>query len=624
MSGVFGILDPRVDAPLEAPLQRLGESLLHLPWQRYDASCDPGSGAGLGRVGLGIFNPEPQPRRSEDGALVAVMSGEFYETDSLRGALAADGVHLRDRSDVELALRLYQSRGERFVQELDGAFILAIWDGRRRCLVLANDRYGLYPTYLAWAGERFLFGPQVKPLLADPGVDSSLRDDALAEYFRFQHLLGHKTFFAGVHLLPPASTLVIEHGKPGYRLNSYWDMGQVALHQERLSFPEAVEEGSRLLLTALARRTKGLYKVGVFLSGGLDGRSILGTLPQDGRRVHTFTFGQPGCRDEVYARQIARVAGSEHHYYPYANGSWIQEFAGLHVRLTEGFHSWLHMHGIHILPDVRQFVDVNLSGMGDLIWFQSRFTPRHLVKAPDDLAFNTQLFELYSQKYTWPGITYAEERYIYSDQYASRLPGLAFDSFMAELKPYVGLPYPQRAAAFNLLNHYNRYLGYSVVFGRAFIEYRLPYFDLDLLSFCYGLPFELGEERRLQKAIISQKMPSLALVPYTDDELPVTDRGKARTRAFFIKKIKSGLNRYVLPLFPAGPSLYADYESWLRKDLRHWAEDLLFNEQTLARGIFRPEALRSLWQRHLSGQEEWVIGKIASIISFEMAMRVFG
>jgi asparagine synthase (glutamine-hydrolysing) len=143
------------------------------------------------------------------------------------------------------------------------------------------------------------------------------------------------------------------------------------------------------------------------------------------------------------------------------------------------------------------------------------------------------------------------------------------------------------------------------------------------MSFCYGLPFELGYDRRLQRAIIAGEMPALARVPYDADELPLTSRNHRRTIAHITKKLKSGFHQYVAPIFPSRPTLYADYEEWLRTDLHPWAEGILFDERTLGRDIFRPEALRSLMDRHLSGQEEWTIGKIAPIITFEMMLREF-
>lgn len=616
MSGVFGAADPRRQIDVLTLIDKMTAAMSHRDWFVADSFVDHACNLAIGRIGIGIFNKARQPVWNSNRTVALVMAGEFYNRDALSGNGDIE-------SDEQVALALYEKLGDDFVTQLDGAFILAIWDTTRNCLLIANDRFGLYPTFIAQVGNRFLFAPEVKAILVDPEVDRSLRDDAIAEYVRFQRLLGFKTFFTGVTMLPPASILTYDYDASTYRLRRYWDMSSVPLLPESITFEEAVEEGGRLFRAAVTKMTKGSGRIGVFLSGGLDGRSILGMISPNDRTIHTFTFGQPGCRDEYYARQIARAAGAQHHYYPYENGHWIIEFADLHLKLTEGFHPWIHMHGINMLSDVRQHVDVNLSGLGDLLWTQSNFTPIHLVKAPDDLAFNSLLFELYGQKYSWPGITYAEESFLYQESFYPRVKGLAFDSFIKELEPFAGLPYPQRVAAFNLINHFSRHLLYAAIFGRSHIEYRFPYFDLELMSFCYGLPFELGYDRRLQKAIIAREMPALARIPDASDELSITNRYQKRTIAHIKKKLKSGFHQYVAPIFPSRPTLYADYEEWLRTDLRSWVEAILFDERTLGRGVFRPEALRSLMDRHLAGQEEWTIGKIVPIITFEMMLREF-
>ncbi len=200
---------------------------------------------------------------------------------------------------------------------------------------------------------------------------------------------------------------------------------------------------------------------------------------------------------------------------------------------------------------------------------------------------------------------------------------MAFDSFVAELNKYSGLPYPLRAAAFNLRNHFQRHLLFHAVYGRAFVEYRFPYCDLPLLTFCFGLPYEFGDERRLQKAIIAREMPYLASIGCSDDELPISNRRQARRVAEIRQKVKRGIRRIASLNVPERPTLYANYENWLRGDLRLWAENILFDKRTLERGIFRPQALHSLINRHLTGHEHATIGKIAPLISYELMLRRF-
>jgi asparagine synthase (glutamine-hydrolysing) len=617
MSGVFGVLDPAAGAGVGSLAAQMARALSYCDWFVAEHGQDEAHGVALGRMGIGVFNREPQPVWNASRSVTLTLAGEIYNAPALirQHALASD------TRPEHLAMSLYEKLGERFASQLEGAFVIALWDQARRRLVLANDRFGVYPTYLAQPGGRFVFAPEVKGVLAVPGIDRTLRPEAVVEYVRFQHLLGHKTFFAGVQLLPAATVLVYSAESATYALHRYWDFSQIAPLPASLTFDEAVEEGSRLFRRAVEKRVHAAERVGVFLSGGLDGRGLLGLIPPDQGPVHTFTFGQRGCRDEHYARQIAAAAGAHHHYYPFEDGRWILDHMDLHLQTTEGFHPWIHMHGITLLGDARQYVDVNLSGLGDLLWTQPNFTPRQLVLAPDDIAFNAIFYDLYTQKYTWPGLTEAEASALFHASFAPRAPGLALESFLQELAPYRHLPYPQRAAAFNLVNHFLRYIGYAGVFGRSHIEFRYPYLDHDLLAFCSALPHELGDDRRLQKAILVREVPALARVPTTDDELPLTLAPRLRQASRLMTKLKSGFHQFVAPVFPPRATLYADYETWLRTDLRAWAEGVLLDERTLARGFFRPEAVRSLLDRHMAGHQLWTIGKFAHLITFELMLR---
>lgn len=623
MSGVYGICDTRQPNHATAIVQQMGNSLCHYTWYSDDRFSEPNRTVHLGRVGIGIFNRAKQPLHDESGRVTLVFSGEFQRTESIRSLLRAYGPLPEELSDERLLLRSYQLLGTACFALLYGQFVCAIWDRARQEIILANDRFGLYPTYYALNDHRLIFAPEVKAVLTDDTVDRSLRDDALAEYFRLQRLLGTKTLFAGIHLLPPATILRFDMLSGKATSIRYWDFSAVKPLSATITLDEAIEEGNRLWGKAIDDVLRGDWRVGVYLSGGLDSRMIAGTVAQKHKELQTFTFGQPGCRDEYYAGKIARVVGARHHYYPYHDGCWIEEYAPMHVRLAEGFHSWLHMHGISMLGDVRNYVDVNISGLGDMLWPDSDFIPERLVAAPDNIAFTSILFDLYNRSYSWPGLTFADERTLYTEPYASRLVGLAFDSFAEELKPYARLPNAMRFSAFNLTNDFTRHLLSHVVYGRSHLEYRLPYFDLDLLGFAYGLPLELSIGRRIARGIITRHLPAVAGIPNTETDLPVSlDNGRTRTTEL-INRLHRRLGRIITPAAAHRPKLYADYEEWLRTDLRLWAESILFDTRTLDRGIFRRDALESLWARHLSSKELWTVGKIAAIITFEMTMRHF-
>ncbi|MDM8532217.1 asparagine synthase-related protein [Anaerolineales bacterium HSG25] len=616
MSGIFGLVDFNQQTDISTNLDKMAQTLAYRDWFTQNSYVNESQTVGLGQVGIGILNQTVQPIWNESRTLAVVMTGEFYSHQPLLQAYHAP-------SDEILALKLYEKFGPDFAKRVEGAFIMAFWDETTQRLQLINDHFGVYPTYLYHRNGCLAFAPEVKPILALLARQPVLRHDAVAEYIRFQRVFGLKTFFEDITLLPSATILTYSRQQPTYQIEQYWSFADITLQPETITFDEAVEESTRLFRAAVVKRVKTDEKIGIFLSGGLDARAILGFTPLPPHTVHTFTFGHSNCRDVYYAAQIAKTGQAIHHHDPYNEGSWIKDYFDLHLATTEGFHPWIHMHGIKMLGEARQTIDVNLSGIGDLIWLPpAKYTP-YLVNAPDDTAFNALFFDIYVNKMTWPCLTYAEERLLYHSDYYPHVQDLAFDSFLKELEPFNHLPYIQRAAAFNTLNHFNRHLLNAAVYGRSHIEFRFPYLDIQLLPFCYGLPSDLTGDRDIKKTIVIKEFPLMAKIPNDRDELPISNDYQRQLTTQVNNRLKKLFNRRVKKIFPERQTLYADYENWLRTDLREWAETILFDERTLSRGIFSPEALRSMMARHIAGHQEWTIGKISHLITFEMMLRNF-
>jgi asparagine synthase (glutamine-hydrolysing) len=621
VSGIFGVVDSRRQSNVERLVVAMGGAMTHRDWYVVETVADAPQGLGLGRIGIGIFNQEYQPVRSEDGNLLVFLSGEFYNSSRLRRDLEAKGHSFRDDSDLELVLRLYEEKGDQFVRDLEGTFVLAIWDIARQELTIANDRFGLYPLCYAHYGGKLVFAPEMKGILCDTDFRKELNLTALAEYMRFQQLLGEKTFLEGVKLLPSASLLQYNVQTDCLTIKPYWKIPEIP--EAGGTFEEAAEEVGRLLRRAVNRMASGPYRVGVYLSGGLDSRTILGLIDRRYFPVTSIAYGQRNCRDVVYAERIARKAGSEHHWVEFKNGEWVKEWADLHLELTEGFHSWIHAHGMSTLTRARSLIDINLTGWGLDTSVGGYLGDSLLIGAPDGMAFVQRLFHLLNQEYTWPGLSEAEERCVYAEGVGRQLAGRAFASLLHEVQRLPSDDNEQRAKCFTTDTHDRRLTHNFVVFKRSHFESRYPSRDYALFEFCWSLPMEFKRNRRLQRAIISRELPELARVPFDKDELPVTDDGPIRTAHALVHKLKRRFNRHIFPLFARRATLYADYENYLRYELRSWAEGILFDNRTLDRGIFNPQFLRSIWARHQSGQELHTIGKIAPIMTYEMMLRRF-
>jgi asparagine synthase (glutamine-hydrolysing) len=614
MSGVFGIVDLSREIDAWALAGRMTAAMSHRDWFVADRFVDRERNLAIGRIGIGIFNHSPQPVWNSSHTVALLMAGEFYNED----APGRDGC---PKSNEQVALALYEKLGDDFANQLNGAFIIAIWDETRNQLLIANDRFGLYPLFYSCRNRRLIFAPEMKGILCDETFPRTLDLTALAQYVRFQHLFGERTFFEDIELLPSASLLVYDPNTASCSVRRYWTFDDIP-YRPKVSFDEAVEEVGLLLRRAVQRLSSDAYRPGVYLSGGLDSRTILGMIKR--RPVVSLTYGTHNCRDVYYARRIAKATGSDHHWFDLGNGEWVKECADLHLDLTEGFHSWIHSHGISTLPQARQLMDVNLTGWdgGTVMGHPDSVEPLQ-VSAVDDAALITRMFCLFNQEYTWPSMTEAEESLLYCEPIHRKIQGRAFDSFRAEVARFLNYRSDVRGEYFYIYNHCRRLTQNLVTFIRSHIEVRFPFFDYDLFDFLYSLPALVRGQRALYLAVIQRETPRLTYIPYDHDELLPTPKSLLRQMHALPMRLKRRFNRHLWTVSPERNTLYADYENYLRGKLRDWAEDILFNRRTSERGIFDPVFLRSLMDRHLSGLEEWTIGKIAPIMTYEMMLRRF-
>jgi asparagine synthase (glutamine-hydrolysing) len=615
MSGIFGVVTDD-HAHIQPFLQSAIARMSHRPWYQTDTWSSAKMPVGLGRIGIGIFNAEPQPVTSDDGRFIIFMSGELLNRDALRRRLGEAKPVPHGASDTVLALHAFERDGIAFVKALDGAFFIVIYDTQADRLIFANDRFGLYPHYYAYRDGKLAFAPEVKGVLCAPFVPRNLNITAAAEYFRFQQLLGEKTFHEDVSLFPYGSIAQFDIPARQWSVEHYWNWDQIPKRLD-VDFNTAVEEVGRLLRQAVVKRADDQLRPGVFLSGGLDSRTLLGMMPPHPGRVVSANFGQHNSRDVYYAARIAQMCGANHYWFNLPDGQWVLDNVDLHLQLTEGFHSWIHMHGITMLPTLRDVMDYNLTGWdgGTVMGHPDHIHP--IYNAPvNQESVLLENYRHFISSYTWPGLTDAEERLLYTDSFGKQALGRAFDSMRQEFAGFWTLSQQYAAEYFYITNHCWRSTNNMVVTARSHLEVRAPFWDYELIDFMYSLRPELRRNQMLFRQIITDQLPSLARIPYDKQEYLPTANTWEHTLHKAMVRVRRRLN-----LFPNRPTLYADYENYLRHDLRAWAENILYDDRTRARGLWNDGFVRSLMARHVAGYENWTIGKIAPLISFELVMR---
>ncbi len=318
MCGIAGIAaaDPR-RAPLEPEaLAAMTAAIEHRGPDEDGHLLEPGVALGMRR--LSVIDPagSPQPVASEDGEITAVFNGEIYNFRELRAELEGRGHRFATRGDGETIVHLYEELGPRFVERLRGMFAIALWDRPRRRLVLARDRMGVKPLYVAESDAGIAFASEVKSLVAGGLVRPRL-DPAAAELFMaWGYVPGPLTLFEGVHKLDPATCLVYEGGRVVER-HQYWNPWDHAPEGVGSSWEEDGERLLELLRTATRARMVSDVPLGVMLSGGLDSSLIAALMAEASERpVQTFSVGfveDAAANELAEARQVAGRLGTDHH-----------------------------------------------------------------------------------------------------------------------------------------------------------------------------------------------------------------------------------------------------------------------------------------------------------------------
>lgn len=314
MCGIVGSLDFGAQSTSESTLEAMTAQLAH---RGPDGNGVSKSGrAGLGHRRLRIIDlseraDQPMWNAARDVAIV--FNGEVYNHRELRRELEADGVRFRTDSDTEVVLQLIGREQENAIRRLDGMFALAVWDAKRKRLLLARDRAGQKPLFYYHDGRHFLFGSEIKAIHRHPAITREANLNALGLYLTYGYFPAPQTAYRNVRVLPPATWMVVD--KDGIRsMERYWSPPYEVDGIREL--PEAVERLRPMMGDAVRKRLISDVPLGAFLSGGLDSTIVVGLMSEmTPRPVRTFSIGFEGAPDydEVsYAEEAARAFGTEH------------------------------------------------------------------------------------------------------------------------------------------------------------------------------------------------------------------------------------------------------------------------------------------------------------------------
>lgn len=315
MCGIHGIY--RFDGLSVEPgiLAAMGERTRHRGPDDEGKHVDGPCGMAMRRLSIIDLAGGHQPLSNVDETLWLVCNGEIYNFRELRSELQAKGYRFKTGSDCEVLLHLYDEEGDDFIHRLNGMFDFALWDARRRRLLIGRDRLGIKPLYVLQDWQRLAFASEAKALLALPGVSAELDRRVLADYLHLGYVAAPGCIFKGIRKLPPATLLAVEDGQ--VREWRYWRLPESVTSD--ISSAEWAQRVRSQLEESVSMQMVSDVPIGAFLSGGIDSSAVVGLMARHSSQpIRTYAIGFAGGEAEAlynelpYARRVAELFGTQH------------------------------------------------------------------------------------------------------------------------------------------------------------------------------------------------------------------------------------------------------------------------------------------------------------------------
>jgi asparagine synthase (glutamine-hydrolysing) len=313
--GIAGLWAADPDAaPDDEAVERMCDAMVHRGPDDHGYLIDGPCALGHRRLSIIDLRPEgAQPLTNEDGSIAAVVNGEIYNFRELRRELRAKGHTFKSLSDSEVIVHLYEEEGDDFLNRLRGMFALALWDGSRRRLLLARDRFGKKPLFYHAGPEGLVFASELGALAESRHFERRPNIDAIDSFLCLQYVPSPWSAFEGVHKLPAGCRLVCEAGRIGEPERYF----QLRFDRPATgSLPELTERLHAQVDDAVRARMVSDVPLGAFLSGGLDSSLIVALMAmRSSQPVKTFAVGftSKDFSELPYARMVAERYGTDHH-----------------------------------------------------------------------------------------------------------------------------------------------------------------------------------------------------------------------------------------------------------------------------------------------------------------------
>jgi asparagine synthase (glutamine-hydrolysing) len=607
MCGIVGFINADGKAVDSALLEKMNAAIIHRGPDEDGFYIQENVGLAMRRLSIIDLTSGRQPIHNPDKTAWIIFNGEIYNYQELRADLEKEGAQFYTKSDTEVVLHLYDRYGVDFLQHLRGMFALAIWDTRDDSLFLARDRVGKKPLlYAHRPNGDLIFGSEFQALLKHPAISREIDFEAIHHYLSYICVPAPLTAYQDIRKLEPGHWLRWKDGE--IQTKRYWlpDFSD----KLDISEAEAEEEVLRILRESVRLRMIADVPLGAFLSGGVDSSAVVALMAQESSQpVKTFSIGfeEQDFSELKYAKKVAEHVGAEYHEFivkpnamevlptlvehygePYADSSaiptyYVSKETRKHVTVAlngdggdESFAGYERYSAMRLaerykrIPTIlrRSLVEFPLGVLPTPNNMRNRLRRAKRFVAAAALPKTTRYLNWVS------GINPALKEELYTDEYkhiSAEFHSRKILDDWFEKANGIGV------LDASLMTDQQTYLPNDLLVKvdiasmAVSLEARSPFLDHKLIEFAARLPEHIKVKGLDTKTLL--KKIAAKLVP---------------PEVVYRRKMGFGV--------PVG--------HWLRNEMKGFLYETLLSEKSLNRGIFKPEVVKNLIERHVSGKED--------------------
>ena len=522
-----------------------------------------------------------QPMISDDENIVVVFNGEIYNFLEIKEELIRKGYIFNSTTDTEVIVNGYKEYGIDVIKKFNGMFAIAILDLRDKSLYLIRDHIGIKPLYYYYDKDNFIFGSELKPLMAYPEFKKEIDMNSLDTYLYHGYITGEKSIFKNTFKLLPGHYLKLKNNK--IDIKEYWSIEENFKNREIKNFSE-IEWKKKIkehLEKSIKDRMISDVPIGAFLSGGIDSSlvvSVMQSLSKEPIKTFTIGFKDAEYNEAQYAKKIAEYLGTDHTEYYLESNEVKKYIEDIPLYYDEPFADSSQLPTMLVSKLAKDKVTVTLSGDGgdELFCGYSKYQKYKIFKKYQKISkildkFFKEIIKNLNSKYTY-------SLYFNEDN--------------------------------NLINYgYLNYLNYESILKKQSKHYNEKrYFKLN------NLTNNIQEKAMLRDMItylpddILTKVDRASMAFSLESRAPFIDDYKFIELSFKIKhdlKYKAGIKKYILKelLYEYLPKELVDrpkqgfcipMNKWLKGDLRYLIDKYLSDEYIVKQDIFNLEDIKNI------------------------------